>query len=69
MHIPSTIRTNVGLAHVLVRPMVCVTLTHAELFSLIQQVERDADEARAAGGDVVATRLDWRVVDLREAGR
>ena len=46
-----------------------VTLTRQELFAAIWQVERDADEARATGNDAVATRLDWRAADLREAAR
>jgi hypothetical protein len=59
MHIPSTIRTTFGPAHVPVRATVRVTLTRRELFAAIRQIERDADEARARGKHEVATRLDW----------
>jgi hypothetical protein len=49
--------------------MIRVTLTRGELFAAVRQIERDADVARATGNDDIATRLDWRAADLREAGR
>ena len=69
MHIPSTIRTTYGRSFVPIRATVRVTLTRDELFAAIRQIEREADQARAAGNDEVATRLDWRAADLREAAR
>jgi hypothetical protein len=69
MHIPSTIRTSFGPSYVPIRATVRVTLTRRELFATIRQIERDADEARTAGNDDAATRLDWRAADLREAAR
>jgi hypothetical protein len=69
MHIPATIRTTFGHSVNPIRATVGVTLTRCELFAAIRQIERDADEARAAGNYDVATRLDWRAADLREAAR
>jgi hypothetical protein len=69
MHIASTIRTNFGRAFVPIRATVRVTLTRNELFVAIRQIEREADGARIAGNDEVASRLDWRAADLREAAR
>jgi hypothetical protein len=69
MHIPATIRTTSGPAFVPIRATVRVTLTRSELFAAIRQIEREADEAHAGGNDDVATRLDWRAADLREAAR
>jgi hypothetical protein len=69
MHIPSTIRTTFGPAAIPVRGTVRVTLTLAELFATIRHIEREACEARAAGREDVATSLDWRAADLREAAR
>jgi hypothetical protein len=69
MHIPATIRTAFGPSCIPVRAIVRVTLTRHELFAAIRQIERDADAARAAGNDDVATRLDWRAAELREAAR
>jgi hypothetical protein len=69
MHIPSTMRTAFGPSIVPIRASVRVTLTCAELFAVIRYVEREASEARALGNDDVATRLDWRAADLREAAR
>jgi hypothetical protein len=69
MHIPATIKTAYGPSLVPIRATARVTLTRCELFAAIRQIERDADEARAACNDDVATRLDWRAADLREAAR
>ena len=69
MHIPSTIRTAFGRSFIPIRATVRVTLTPHELFAAIRQIEREADEARAAGNDVVAIRLEWRAAALREAAR
>jgi hypothetical protein len=69
MHIPSTIRTAYGRPFVPIRTTVRVTLTRDELFAAIRQIEREADEARAVGNVEVATLLDWRAADLREAAR
>ena len=69
MHIPSTIRTSFGPSLVPTRASVRVTLTLRELFGVIRQLERDAEEARALGNDHLATRLEWRAADLREAAR
>jgi hypothetical protein len=51
------------------RATIRVTLTRPELFAAIRQIERDADEARTSGKHELATRLDWRAADLREAAR
>jgi hypothetical protein len=67
MHIPSTIRTAFGPAFIPTRATVRVTLSRYELFAVIRHIEREGDEARAAGNDDVATRLDWRVADLEAA--
>jgi hypothetical protein len=69
MHIPSTIPTSFGPSVVAVRATVSVTLTPHDLFAVTRQIERDADEAGAAGDDVLAARLDWCAADLREAAR
>ena len=69
MHIPSTIRTSFGPSLIPTRASVRVTLTLRELFGVIRQLERDAEEARALGNDHLATRLEWRAADLREAAR
>jgi hypothetical protein len=69
MHIPATIRITYGHSFIPIRATVRVTLTRHELFAAIRQIEHDADEARAAGNDDIATRLDWRAADLREAAR
>jgi hypothetical protein len=69
MYIPATMRTAYGPSTIPARSTVRVTLTRCELFAAIRQIECDADEARAAGNDDVATRLDWRAAALREAGR
>jgi hypothetical protein len=69
MHIPATTRTTFGPSCVPIRATVRVTLTRSELFAAIRQIEREADEARIAGKDEVASRLDWRAADLREAAR
>ena len=69
MHIPATIRTAFGPSFIPTNAIFRVTLTECELFAVIRQIERDADDARAAGNDAVATRLDWRAAALREAAR
>lgn len=65
----STIRTTFGLSIVRTRATVRVMLTQHELLAVIKQIERDVEEAHAYGDDPVATRLDWRAADLREATR
>ena len=69
MFISSTTRTSYGRSFIPIRATVRVTLTRDELFTAIRQMERKADEARAAGNDEVAIRLDWRAAGLREAAR
>ena len=69
MHIPFTIRTTFGPSLILVHATVRGTPTRSELFSAIRQIEREADQARAAGNEDVTTSLDWRAADLREAAR
>lgn len=69
MFIPHTMRTSFGPAFVLTRSSVCITLTRHELRTLARQIARDAEAARAEGRHDAATRLEWRVADLREAGR
>ena len=69
MHIPATLRTTYGPSFLPQRPCVRVTLTRQELHTLARQIARDADAARAEGRYDAASRLDWRVADLREAAR
>jgi hypothetical protein len=69
MFIPCTIRTSFSPVFVPTRSSVRVTLMRHELHTLAGQIVRDADATRAEGRDDVASRLDWRVADLREAAR
>ena len=51
------------------RPMLRVSLTPAELHTLIRAIERDAVAAEQEGQIAAADHLFWRAAALREAGR
>jgi hypothetical protein len=69
MHIPSTIRTSFGPRALPRCPMVCVSLTQAELHVLIREIKRDATSAEEEGRTSAADSLSWRAAALREATR
>jgi hypothetical protein len=69
MHIPSTIRTPLGVRSLPSNPMLRVNLTQAELRTLIRAMERDAELAEREGRIASAEHLTRRTIALREAGR
>jgi hypothetical protein len=69
LFVPATIRLSTGTAGLPGRPAIRTTLSAHELHMLARAIDREADEARAADNDDLATRLDWRAADLREAAR
>lgn len=69
MHIQATFPTMYGPRAIPRRPMIRVTITPAELHSLIRTIEREATEAERDGHVAAADVLFWRAAALREAGR
>jgi hypothetical protein len=69
MHFAPTIKTSFGMRSLPPRPMLRVSLTAAELHTLIRAIERDAVAAEQEGQLAAADHLAWRAAALREAGR
>ena len=68
MHIVPTIRTSFGTRSLPPRPMVRVSLTPAELHTLIRAIERDAESAEREGQVTAANHLARRAATLRAIG-
>ena len=69
VHIVPTIKTSFGRRSLPPRPMLRVSLTPAELHTLIRAIERDAEAAEQDGRTAAADHLAWRAAALREAAR
>jgi hypothetical protein len=69
MHLAPTIKTSFGLRSLPPRPMLRVSLTPAELHTLIRAIEREAEAAEQDGQIAAADHLAWRAAALREAAR
>lgn len=69
MRIAPTIRTSFGVRSLPPRPMLRVSLTPAELHTLIRTIERDAEAAEHEGQIAAADHLARRAAALREAAR
>lgn len=68
MHISPTIRTSFGKRSLPPRPMVRVSLTPAELHTLVRAIERDAESAERDGQVAAADYLARRAATLRAMG-
>jgi hypothetical protein len=69
MDIPAIIRTSFGPRSLPHRPLVRVSLTPTELYTLVHAIERDAIKAEEEGRISAADCLSWRAASLREAAR
>lgn len=67
MRISSTFPTMFGPRAIPRRPMIRVSLTPAEVHTLIRAIEREAAEAERDGHVSAADLLYWRAAALREA--